>query len=211
MSINEGKPGFLSNWKAVFPVFLILALVLGIGFWFYMRNIGGSVEVAVARVDINLDDEVSVPVNVGVGEMQVGSLYSDTIRSAGQLKGKSAKGFIPEGTVLRESMLQPAIGPIARLKPGNVAISVANTINTTVAEAVKPGNIVRVNIVNKASSADKIPPKIIAQLEPVEILSINEKGVVVGLDKAGAKALVEAKVGYTIDFELLPTQKGAGK
>lgn len=102
MKINGDKPGFLSNWKTVFPVFLFLALILGVGFWFYMRNIGGNVEVAIARVDINLDDEVSIPVNVGVGEMQVGSLYKDTIRSAGQLKDKSAKGFIPAGTVLRK-------------------------------------------------------------------------------------------------------------
>lgn len=208
MNMNGGKPGFLSNWKMVFPVFLILALILGVGFWFYMRNIGGNVEVAVARVDINLDDEVSIPVNVGVGEIQVGSLYNDTIRSASQLKGKSAKGFIPAGTVLRESMLQPAVGPIARLKNGNVAVSVPNTINTTVAGAIKPGNIVRIKIINKASTIDKTPPMEIASIEQVEILAVNEKGVVVSLNEAGARTLEEAKVGYTIDFELLPTKKG---
>lgn len=206
MNTNVGQPGFLSNWKVVFPIFLILALILSFGFWNYMRNIGGKVEVAVARVDINLDDELSIPANVRVGEMQVGSLYSDTVRSADQLKGKSAKGFIPAGTVLRESMLQPAVGPIARLKSGNVAISVPNTINTTVAGAVKPGNIVRVKVIDQ-----KAPPTEKACIEPVEILGVNEKGVVVSLDEAGARILEEAKAGYTIDFELLPAKKGDAK
>ncbi len=203
MNMNGGQPGLLSNWKVVFPVFLILALILGFGFWNYMRNIGGKVEVAVARVDINLDDELSIPANVGVGEMQVGSLYRDTIRAAGQIKGMSAKGFIPAGTVLRESMLQPAVGPIARLKAGNVAVSVPNTINTTVAGAVKPGNIVRVKVIDKEAPATEK-----ACIEPVEILGVNEKGVVVSLDEAGAKILEEAKVGCVVDFELLPAKKG---
>jgi Flp pilus assembly protein CpaB len=206
MNNNGGQPGLLSNWKVVFPVFLILALIFGIGFWNYMRSIGGNVEVAVARVDINLDDELSVPINVGVGEMQIGSLYSDTIRSAEQLKGKSARGFIPAGTVLRESMLQAAVGPIARLKAGYVAVSVPNTINTTVAGAVKPGNSVRIKIIDKES-----PPNEKACIEPVEILAVNEKGVVVSLDKAEARVLEEAKVGFVIDFELLPAKKGGVK
>lgn len=209
MNINSGKPGILSNWKMIFPVFIILALILGIGFWFYMHNVGGKVEVAVARADINMDEELAIPVNVTVGEMQVGSLYHDTIRSSAQLKGKSAKGFIPKGTVLRESMLQPAAGPIARLQPGNVAVSVPNTINTTIADVVKPGNKVRVKIIAKASATQQIPPLEIARIEPVVILAVNEKGVVVSLDEAGAKTLEEAKVGYTIDFELLPARKGA--
>lgn len=106
-------------------------------------------------------------------------------------------------------MLQPAVGPVARLKVGHVAVSVPNTINTTVAGAVKPGNIVCAKIIDKASTADKTPPMEKASIKPVEILAVNEKGVVVSLDEAGARVLEEAKVGYTIDFELLPTKKGA--
>lgn len=152
-------------------VSLILALAAAAAAAYGYSSVAGVVKVAVASSDIRAD-ELASDKNVGAGQVPRGALQGDTVRDLSEINGMVAKGFIPQGTVLRKSMFQSvqSAGVAARLlaMPGRVALAVQSSIDTTVGGSVKAGSEVAVYSLTKNG-----PVRLV---ERAPVLSAPEKG-----------------------------------
>lgn len=109
-----------------------------------LRNYVGVEKVAAVSRDLQ-PDQVLTDKDLAIAEVVKGNLYSDAVTPQ-QAAGKTAIGYIPNGTILRSSMLQSApatiSGKIAALGNDYVAVAILNTLQTSVAGAVNTGDYV---------------------------------------------------------------------
>lgn len=190
----------MQNYRKSFMIFVILAAFAAIAAAYGYNSTAGEVSVVVAKSNIKLDQEAAG--NLISSKIPRGALQMDTVRQPTELEGYSARGFIPAGTVLRKSMFQLGGGVSAKLKPDQVAIAVPTNLDTTCAEKLSPGNHVNIRIANK--QGDTVTCQEIA--DNVEVISVNEKGVVLAVDKSYANSFILGK-SQTVVLEILPSLK----
>lgn len=196
----------MKNYRIFFVAFIFFAAIAAISAAYGYSKVAGMVDVAVAQSDI-LPDEIVSSKNISLGKTPQGAMNIDSVKSPAELKGMTARGYIPSGTVLRLSMFRPEgkAGAAAKLAPGQVALAVATDINTTCGDEIKAGSKVNIKVVKKLQNKD-ITIETVA--ENIEILSVKEKSVVLAIDKSLSESYINGKSIGEIVFELLPTKGG---
>jgi len=135
----------LKNYKVFFFVSVILALLTSAAVAYGYNSVAGMVPVVVASDNI-YEDRVVNSNNVTIRQFPKGGLQNDTVLDIEDIRGKVARGYIPRGTVLRNSMFQTVAGSGVPAKlsvmPGKVAVAIPSDIYTTVGGTIKDGNTV---------------------------------------------------------------------
>ncbi|GAB6875572.1 Flp pilus assembly protein CpaB [Thermaerobacter litoralis] len=90
----------------LFGLSLVLAIAAGVSLYVYASNL----QATVAVLQLNRPVEAGTPITkglLGVAYVPAEAVPEDAIRSWDAIEGKAARGWIPEGTILRESLLLP--------------------------------------------------------------------------------------------------------
>ena len=188
-----------------FVLFVVFAAIAAVSVAWGFNNMAGLTAVAVAQGDI-LADEAASPGKLGTTKIPKGAVQLDTIRNPMDLKGYSARGFVPAGTVLRKSMFQPIekAGTVAKLSlmPGKKAIALDPTLNTTCGGSLKAGCYIDIWALGKDGSVDLMG-------EDIEVLSVPEQssGVVIAVDDETAERIFRAHNSSSFVATLLPPEE----
>ncbi|MTI84392.1 MAG: hypothetical protein FH756_10905 [Firmicutes bacterium] len=200
----------MRNYKLFFIASVAFAVMVAALAAYGYNSVAGMVPVVISSTSI-APDEMVTGKNVMPGRTPRGALKMDTIRDSRQLAGMTAKGYIPQGTVLRESMFQPIsnAGVPAKLSllNGRVAVAVPADIYTTVGNSLKEKNTVSVR-----ASKEGITRELIKK---ATVLAIPKKGgvkgaVVLAVTPDEADAILSAQsAGESLAMHLNPsTEEG---
>jgi len=199
----------LRNYKIFFIASVIFALLAAALAAYGYNSVAGMVPVVVSSTNI-APDEVVTGKNVIVGRTPRGALQGDTIRNINQIAGTAAKGYIPQGTVLRKSMFQPidSAGVPAKLSllDGRVAVAVSADIYTTVGNSLKAQNTVSVRASKEGTTRELI--------KEATVLAVPEKSgskgaVILAVTPVEADAILSARsAGESLAMHLNPAAGG---
>ncbi len=198
------------NYKIFFVLavfFAILAAFVGV---YGYNTVAKMVPVIVASQDINAD-EAPTGRMVAMSKEPAGSLKSDSITDAKQLKGMVAKGFIPAGTPLRMSMFQPSSGAglaarLGTLDGDKVAIALPPSADTTVGNSLRRGDKVSVKAAAKDASNEELTNRAEVLDVPNEESGVN--AVVLAVSAADALKIKTAQSSDKFVWcELLPPNR----
>lgn len=117
----------------------------------------GQVKVIAAAKDLS-PDQVITANDLQWVTLPKGAVYRDAVESPVQAEGYVARGFAPDGTVLRQSMLEPGYeagipGRLAQLSQGGAryfAVALPENIFTTVGGQVHTGDRVDIYLTKSA-------------------------------------------------------------
>lgn len=154
---------FVKNYRTWIVISVVLAVLAGVLTVYTVRSYVGTVRVMAAARDVNAGQVVEAGSLVAV-DVPKGVLYPDAVRNASEVAGMVAKGYVPAGTILRKSLFVPpqaagAAGRLSTLGGDFLAVAVPNSLYTTVAGVLQPGD--RVDIYARAK--DNVPPEKLAQ------------------------------------------------
>lgn len=154
---------FVKNYRAWIVISVALAVLAGVLTVYTVRSYVGTVRVIAVARDIDAGQVVEAGSLVAV-DVPKGILYPDAVRSANEVAGMVAKGYVPAGTILRKSLFVPpqaagAAGRLSTLGGDFLAVAVPNSLYTTVAGVLQPGD--RVDIYARAK--DNVPPEKLAR------------------------------------------------
>lgn len=180
---------FVKNYRIWIVISVVLAVLAGIGAVSAVKSYVDTVKVAAASREISAGQMVKTGSLVMV-DVPKGNLYPDAVRSTNEVAGMVAKGYIPAGTVLRKSMFLPpraagAAGQLSVMGEEFLAVAVPNSLYTTVAGVLQPGN--RVDIYARAKESSP-PEKLASDILVIQAGSIvtsegqqQTQGVVIAL------------------------------
>jgi Flp pilus assembly protein CpaB len=201
--------------KINYKLWLVLSVVFALGVAYLsfvlVQNYAGAVKVVIASKDINQNDSVS-PSSINFVSYPKSALYKDTVINPAEIAGMIAKGYIPQGTVLRKSMFIPPqmagmSGQIKLLGDNYYAVAVPSSLNTTIAGTLQPGDYVDIYKNDKAN-ANLVLKNVKVMQTPVtqkDGSGNNAQGIVLAIQEQDLNTLLSSMNG-NLTFVLHPTQ-----
>jgi Flp pilus assembly protein CpaB len=163
------------TWIALTVVFAVAAALTAVS---TLQRYARVVPVAAAAHDIQPDRVVTAQ-DLVVSNISKGSVYQDCVAPQ-QIAGTAARGFIPAGTVLRASMFQAGpstiAGKLSTLEGEYAALAVANSLETTVAGAVNPGDRVDIYAVLPGQGRNTPLSRVLLLVDVLVLLGAVSKG-----------------------------------
>ncbi len=205
--------GGLKNYRLFFIAAVVCAILAALVGAYGYSNMAKMVTVAVASRDITADEQVNES-NVLPGKQPAGSLMPDSVGSVEEIKGMMAKGFIPAGTPLRQSMFVPIAGAgyaakLGAMEDDKVALAITDSVETSVGKALKKGDRVTVKSTNRAGDKETLAPEAIVLDVPDRNNNNSINAVILAVTQEEADKIATSKPqGLTVWCELLPVNGG---
>ena len=205
------------NYKIWIIMSVTMAVLAGIGAVSAIRAYVDTVEVVAAAREVDAGQMIGANFLVMV-DVPRGNLYPDAIYSAGEIAGMVAKGYIPAGTVLRRSMFMPfaAAGVSGQLSVMSentgekyLAVAVPNSLHTTVAGVLQPGN--RVDIHAQARGENSLPELLASNVQVIQAGFTRDgqqqtQGVVIAVRQEELSRILPHLFGGQLVFVLRPVE-----